>query len=382
MKSTLLKNRPVAITTLILIIVSLGFGLSALKRDFSSSAKAEAGAGEPVTVATVEGREIPAKVYRMYLKNGIEALGLTDQTDEGRKKIEALKEGIIAELIDRALIEMEARRRNISIPEEKLEKNFKGRVAELGGDELYRAYLTESGLTDEEFRQVVRAETYGEMLQQELGKEISVTESEAQELYSKEKTNPKFESLFKETERVRASHILINARRSQITSEIRSKGNLDKAATEARVAEEMNRRRARAAAILSKAKAGADFAQLARENSDDLGSRDRGGDLGLFTRNTHTAKFDEAAFALKPGQVSGVIETDYGYHIIKVAEHKPERVRSFDEVRASIEQQLRTRKLAEHLTRWLETRRREAAINVTSFYQVGQFQSNQRDAKH
>ncbi|HEX8091543.1 MAG TPA: peptidylprolyl isomerase [Blastocatellia bacterium] len=374
MKSTLLKNRPVGITTLILVIISLGLCLIAFKKGFSGSASAEAGA--PATVATVEGRDISARIYRMYLKNGIGALGLTDKSDEGRKKIEVLKEGIIAELIDRALIEAEARRRDLSISEEKFEKTYNGRVAEMGGEELYRTYLAESGITDEEFRQVVRGEIYGEMLQQELGKEISVTQSEEQEFYNKEKSNPRFENLFKEAERVRASHILINARRSQITSEIRSKASLDKAATDAKVAEEMNRRRARAAAILVKAKAGTDFAALARENSDDPGSRDRGGDLGLFTRNTHTAKFDESAFAMKPGQVSGIVETEYGYHIIKVAEHKPERVRSFDEVRASIEQQVRARKLAEHLTRWLESRRREAAISVTPFYRVGQFQTN------
>ena len=375
MKSTLHKNRTVAITILILVIASLGFSLSAFKRGFSGSAKAEAAAIEPAVIATVEGREIPAKIYRMYLKNGIQALSLTDKTDEGRKKIEVLKEGIIAELIDRVLIRAEAERRNLSIPEEKLEKAYKVRVAEMGGEELYRSYIAESGITDEDFREVVRGEIYGEMLQQELDKEVSVTEAEEQEFYNKEKSNPKLENLFKEPERIRASHILINARRSQIASEIRSNANLDKAATGAKVIDEMNKRRARAAAILSKAKAGADFARLARENSDDPGSRDRGGDLGLFTRNTHTAKFDEAAFALKPGQMSGIVETDYGYHIIKVAERKSARQRSFDEVRASIEQQVRARKLAQHLTRWLESRRSEAVIRVTPFYRVGQFQA-------
>lgn len=377
MKSTLLKNRPVAITILALVI-GLGLGLSAFKKGLGSFAKAEAAPGEPAIVATVEGRDIPAKVYRMYLKNGMDALGLTDKTDEGRKKIDVLKEGIISELIDRHLIEAEARRRNLSISEDKFEKTYKARVAQMGGEELYRAYLAESGITDEEFRQVVRGEIYGELLQQELGKEVSVTESEEQEFYNKEKINPKFENLFKEAERVRASHILVGARRSQIASEISSKGNFDRAALDRLVSEEMKKRRALSAAILSKAKAGTDFSTLARASSDDPGSRDRGGDLGLFTRNTHTSKFDEAAFALKPGEVSGIIETEYGYHIIKVAEHKPERIRSFDEVRASIEQQLRARKLAEHLTRWLEARRSEAAINVTPLYRVGRFQTGGR----
>jgi parvulin-like peptidyl-prolyl isomerase len=378
MRSTRIKNRPTAISILILFILGLGFGLSALKAGLSGAAKAEAAAPEPALLATVEGRDVPASTYRMYLRNGILALGLTDKSDEGRKKIEALKEGIIAELIDRTLIETEAERRNLSIPEGKFEKSYQARVSEMGGDEAYRAYLSESGITDGEFRQVVRREIYGEMLKQELGKEVSVNRAEQQQFYNEEKTNPRFENLFKEPARVRASHILINARRSQIANEIRSRGDLSKTATDAKIAEEMNKRRARARLLLSRAKAGADFARLARENSDDPGSRDRGGDLGLFVRNTHTAKFDEAAFALKPGQISGVIETEYGYHILKVAERTPERVRSFDEVSASIEQHLRALKLAEHLTRWLERRRGEAAIYVTPFYRVGQFEQFQQ----
>jgi parvulin-like peptidyl-prolyl isomerase len=323
-------------------------------------------------------------MYRMYLKNGIEALGLTEKTDEGRKKIETLKEGIIAELIDRALIEAEAINRNLSITEARLEKAYNDCVAQMGGDELYRAFLVDSGITNEDFRQLVRREIYGEMLQKEFGKEVAVTEAEQHEFYNKEKNNPKLDSLFKEPERVRASHILISARRSQIASEIRSQASVskagvnDKAAIEARVAEEMNKRRASAAAILSKLRAGADFARLARENSDDPGTRSRGGDLGLFTRNTHTAKFDDAAFAMTAGQTSGVLETEYGYHIIKVIERKPERLRGFDEVRESIGQQLQARKLAERLSHWLETRRAEATITVAPFYRVGQFHTGGR----
>jgi parvulin-like peptidyl-prolyl isomerase len=368
------RNRSVIFIILISIIASVGFGLITIRKGFSASSEPNTRAAEASTIlATIDGRQISAKLYRMYLNNAIATLGLTEETEEGRRKLDSLKEGIIAELIDRALIEAEARRRNLSFTQEKLNSEYETRVEQMGGPELYRAYLSESNITDEEFRQIVAEEIYGEMLRQELSKDVSVAESEAQDFYSKEKTNPKYEALFQEPERVRASHILINARRAQIANDLVAKGS-DKAQLDRMVASELKKRREQAAEILNRAKAGADFARLARENSDDPGTRERGGDLGLFTRNTHTPKFDDMAFALKAGQISDIVETEYGFHIIKVAEHRPSRARSFDEVRPVIEQQLLARKQAERLTSWLNDRRRSAEINVTPSYRVGRFQ--------
>jgi parvulin-like peptidyl-prolyl isomerase len=361
-KTARAQSRPFIVIALIPIIASLGFCLIVIQKSFSDSSKPEAPAVEaPPVVATVEGRQISAKLYRLYLKNGIESLGISDQTEEGRRRIGLLKEGIISELIDRTLIEAEARRRNLSFTEERLEREHKSRIEQMGGEELYRAYLKDSNLDNEEFRQVVAGEIYGMMLKQEFDKDVSVAQTEIRNFYDKEKSNPKFESLFVEPERVRASHILISARRTQMAGGPQA------------VADETRKRRERAAQILSRVRAGADFAQVARENSDDSGTRAGGGDLGLFTRNTHTQKFDDAAFALKPGQTSDIIETDYGFHVIKVAEHRPARVRSFDETRSAIEQQLLARARAERLTRWLEERRKSASINVAPFYRVGQF---------
>ena len=169
---------------------------------------------------------------------------------------------------------------------------------------------------------------------------------------------------------MRASHILISARRLQLRNEMQAKSSPDAAPVDRMVADEMNKRRVRAADLLSQLKRGADFAELARRYSEDPGTRDRGGDLGLFTRDTHTPRFDQAAFALKPGELSEIIETEYGFHIIKAGEHRPERTRSFDELRPQIEQQLLARKRGERLTTWLEARRRAADISVNPSYRV------------
>jgi parvulin-like peptidyl-prolyl isomerase len=368
------RNRSLTLVILIPLIAALGFSLLTLRKGLSASGEANTRAAEAsAVVATVDGRQISARIYRMYLKNATETLGLTEQTEEGRRKLNSLKEGIISELIDRALIEAEARRRNLSFTQEKLNSEYQNRVEQMGGPELYRAYLGDSNITDEEFRQVVAGEIYGEMLRQDLAKDISVTQGEARDFYDKEKTNPKFNELFVEPERVRASHILINARRAQIANDLLAKG-ADRSQLDRLVESELKLRRDRAAEILNRARAGADFARLAREKSDDPATRERGGDLGLFTRNTHTPKFDESAFAIKPGRMSDVVETEYGFHIIKVAEHRPQRTRGFDEVRPAIEQQLLARKLADRLTGWLDDRRNSAEIDVTPSYRVGRFQ--------
>jgi parvulin-like peptidyl-prolyl isomerase len=80
--------------------------------------------------------------------------------------------------------------------------------------------------------------------------------------------------------------------------------------------------RAQAEDVLKRARAGEDFAALAKEFSTDPGSKDKGGDLGWFSRGQMTKKFEDAAFALQPGQISDIVETEFGFHIIKVQERR------------------------------------------------------------
>ena len=118
-------------------------------------------------------------------------------------------------------------------------------------------------------------------------------------------------------ERVRASHILLNT------------GGKDEAAV-----------RKQAEELLAKIKAGADFAELAKKYSEDPGSKEKGGDLDFFPRGQMVPEFEQAAFSLQPGQVSELVKTQYGFHIIKVVEKQAGSTQTLDQVRAQIQQTL------------------------------------------
>ena len=88
--------------------------------------------------------------------------------------------------------------------------------------------------------------------------------------------------------------------------------------------------------LLKQIKGGADFAALAKANSDDPGSKEQGGELGMIQRGVTVPAFEKAAFGLEPGQISDVIKTQFGYHIIKVEEKQTAHLKSLDEVKAQI----------------------------------------------
>ena len=150
--------------------------------------------------------------------------------------------------------------------------------------------------------------------QEVLGK-ISIPEEDLKKYYESHKDE------FKTPEMVSVRHILVK---------------VDQSAPE----KDKKAAKKKAESILKKIKSGEDFAKLAAEVSDDPGSKQKGGELGFFPRGRMVKPFEDAAFALKPGQVSGLVTTQYGYHIIKLDERKAAGIQPFDDVKESIRQKL------------------------------------------
>jgi len=146
----------------------------------------------------------------------------------------------------------------------------------------------------------------------QLGQRIALSDKDIESYYKRyDKTT------FSHPEQARARHILIGV--------VENASDKEKADA-----------KAKADSILAQLKQGGDFAKLASQYSDDPGSKHNGGDLGFFTRGQMVKPFDEAVFKLKPGQISAVVETRFGYHIIKLEELKPAGTDTLEQARPTI----------------------------------------------
>ncbi|WP_022852676.1 peptidylprolyl isomerase [Thermodesulfatator atlanticus] len=179
----------------------------------------------------------------------------------------------------------------------------------------------------EEATKQILAQAYLE--KEVLGKvKQQVSDKELRAYYEKHKDK------FQEPEQVRARHILIAVPQNA------SKKEVEKA-------------RKKAEEIRQKLLKGADFAKLAKEYSDDPGTKEKGGELGFFTRSQMIKEFEEAAFTLKPGEISEPVRTPFGFHIIQVEEHKKARQKSFEEVKEKVKEEYLTQKQQEALEKAL-----------------------------
>jgi peptidyl-prolyl cis-trans isomerase C len=169
---------------------------------------------------------------------------------------------------------------------------------------------------------------------------ISVTEEDAKKYYDENAKR------FETPEQIRASHILIGLPPTD--------PNADPNQAKAQA-------RAKAEDLLKQIKNGADLAELAKAHST-CPSAPNGGDLGFFPRGKTTPPFEKVAFELQVGQVSDVVETEYGFHIIKVTDHKDAGVIAFEQAKNDIIRQLTAKKQSEFAEEYINSLKAEANI--------------------
>jgi len=252
-------------------------------------------------------------------------------------ELSEIKKDLLESLINRELIHQESRRQKISAEESDVAAQFDGLKKRFPNEAEFNKALQQMDISEAEIKNQIRQELdLKAFIDKNFSQKISVSEPEMRAYYD---LHPDF---FKQPEKIRASHILIK---------------VDPQADSAQKTES----RQQLEQVQQKIDAGEDFGALAKAFSQGPSSS-RNGDLGYFGRGQMVKPFEEAAFALKPGEVSGIVETTFGYHLIKVFDKKPETTATFDQVKNKIEQYLKQEKIRKEIGELIEHLKQKAVV--------------------
>ncbi len=320
-----LKLRSMTITLLFLSAIMAAHA--------STVSAADAPVAAPQVVARVNG--VP--IYYSELAPSVEKrmaqyrqLGSKANTDELRRRFQ-LKE--LDGLIARELLVQAGASLDSKDIEQRIEKRLAGSSA--GKDGQKSRSEEQLAATKAKLRRNILIDDY---LESRGLLNPKIDDQELRRFYDKNRQS------FHEPKTVKASHILVM---------------IPKNATPEQEKEAWGK----AEKILAELKNGGDFAQLAKQNSD-CASKANGGDLGFIKLGFMPKEFDDAAFKLKPGEISGIVKTGYGLHIIRVSEVRPEGVRSFDEVKKFIAGYMRTDYQREKVDELVRELKKSARIEV------------------
>jgi peptidyl-prolyl cis-trans isomerase C len=289
----------------------------------------------PPVVAKVNGEDIKKEDFDQMIK-GMEMQAGQQIPPDRRDEI---LRNALDQLIVYRLLSQESKARGLKVEETDVDAKVKEVRDRFQTQAAFEAALKQRGMTVDDLKKEARADlVVSKLVDAEVATVPGPSDAEAKDFYAK---NP---DRFKQDESIRASHILIRVdEKADGAAKAKAKATIE--------------------TVLKKAKAGEDFGKLAQQYSQD-GSAAQGGDLGYFPRGQMVPAFSDAAFALKPGEVSGVVTTPFGYHVIKLVDRKPGRVVPFEEAAPQIKQFLEGQKKQEHADAFIAGLKKKSKIEV------------------
>ena len=231
----------------------------------------------------------------------------------------------LSKLIDSELVDQEAEKAGVEVTEADIEEELSYVKSGFSSEEEFLQALSAYGMTLDSLKADMKSQV---QLRKLLEPQVSVTDEDIQTYYDEN-----LDSL-KEPEQVKASHILVATKEE-------------------------------ADAVLAELNGGADFAAVAKEKSLDTATAENGGELDFIAKGEMEEAFETAAFALEIGKLSSVVETSSGFHVIKISERKAEYTPTLDEKKDELAEQLKSDKISELSTTWIEEKRAEADIENT-----------------
>jgi peptidyl-prolyl cis-trans isomerase C len=307
----------------------------------ASAAEKEPGAGQGDTsgernvVATVDGTPISRAHFERTLNYAREQLSRTGRPVDDNE----IRERALDQLIGSELLYEESKREGISIDDKTVDEKLAQWKKQFPSEEEYRKALEEANLSEERMRADIKKDlAIQKLIIDKFVNKTTIPEKDMKDYYEK---HP---DMFKQPEQVQASHILVK------TSAEPTESEKEEALKKIREIQE-------------KVKAGEDFAELAKAQSQCPSSA-KGGDLGYFGRGQMVPPFEKAAFSMKPGEVSDVVTTQFGFHLIKVTDKKPETTVPYDEMKDRISQFLKQEKVQKEVKELVDKLREKAKVEV------------------
>jgi peptidyl-prolyl cis-trans isomerase C len=290
----------------------------------------------PDVLARVNGEAIPKADLEAHIE-GLEARAGRPMPAERRDEI---VRRLLDDLIGQRLLLQETKARNIAVPDADIDARIKEIRSQFPSEDAFNETLAERKITVERLRADMHDDmAIDKLLQAEIEPKAAATTEQVDAFY---KDNP---DRFKQGDRVRASHILIPL----------AEGADAAAKAQARTKAEQ---------VLADLKKGGDFAALAKEHSSDPGSAANGGDLGYFSPGQMVGPFNDVAFSLAPGATSELVETQFGFHIIRVVDKQAGRTVPLAEVRPQVEEFLSQRNRQEQTEAFVQALRAKGTIEV------------------
>lgn len=255
-----------------------------------------------------------------------------------KEQMDNLKNKVLENLIDREILYQESQKAGIKVDNNKIDEELLAVKKRFPNKDEYKKALSAMKISENDIKKQIKEKlAISELIDMKITKKIVVTDKETKDFYD---NHP---DLFKQPEQVRASHILIKVvagadqqKKSQAMEKIKK--------------------------IQKELKGGQDFAVLAKKYSEDKGSSANGGDLGYFSRGQMVKPFEDAAFGLKPNEVSDIVETRFGYHLIKVYDKKPGKIMAYDEIKNLLTERLQQEKTQQEAVKYIADLKKTAKI--------------------
>jgi peptidyl-prolyl cis-trans isomerase C len=286
----------------------------------------------PDVLARVNGQPVTKVDFDRLIKNMEGRGGIPAE-----RRDEVLR-GALDQLITYSVLKQEAVTRKFVVSDTDVDAQVASMQKQFPTQAEFDKALSARNTTVEQLKSDARVDmAINKMMEAEVANATPATDADAQDFYAK---NP---DKFQQPESVRASHILLLTKDKDEAAKKAARTKIDE--------------------LLKRAKAGEDFAALAKANSQD-GSASQGGDLGPFPRGRMVPEFDKVAFSLKPGEISDVVTTEFGYHIIKLTEKKEASTVPLDQVKPQVLEFLTNQKKQQRVDSFIDEAKKRAKIEV------------------